>query len=369
MENRLSVFYKEKPSYDIVFENSFHGILKELLPFSLKERKLCIVTDSIVGFLYADELKEILLSAVFKVTIFTFPAGEINKNLTTVQRLYEFLIEQKFDRNDMLVALGGGVVGDLTGFAAATYLRGIRFIQVPTTLLAMSDSSVGGKTGVDLEAYKNMIGAFYMPKLVYMNVSTLLSLDNRQYYAGFGEVIKHGLIKQKEFYQWLKENEFKIKAKEYSILKQMVYKNCKIKKEVVEHDPFEQGERALLNFGHTIGHAVEKLLDFKMFHGECVSIGMAAASFISMRRNMITKEELYDILTMNQKFFLPINIHESKITEESVLEAVSRDKKKDSNKIKFILLDGIGHAVIDTTVTKQEMSEAVSFILGKIKFD
>ena len=182
--------------------------------------------------------------------------------MNTVQKLYETLISENFYRDDLLLALGGGVVGDLTGYAAATYLRGIDFIQIPTTLLSQVDSSIGGKTGVDFEQYKNMVGAFYQPKLVYTNISTLKNLDGRQFLSGMAEVLKAGLIKDSKFYEWIINNLFEIMELNESIIENMVYQSALIKVNVVINDPTEKGERALLNFGHTIGHAIEKHMNF-----------------------------------------------------------------------------------------------------------
>ena len=194
MANRMTVHMDEKPVYDILLKQDFSALPKELESFHLEHRKICIVTDSNVAPLYLEEVKELLKPCCSQVISFVFPAGEEHKNLDTVRDLYETLILAKFDRNDMLAALGGGVVGDLCGFAAATYLRGVSFIQLPTTLLSQVDSSIGGKTGVDFDAYKNMVGAFHMPKLVYENIGALKTLPPEQFSAGMGEVIKHGLI-------------------------------------------------------------------------------------------------------------------------------------------------------------------------------
>ena len=206
--------------------------------------------------------------------------------------MYEFLIKNHFDRNDILIALGGGVVGDLTGYTAATYMRGIDFIQIPTTLLSQVDSSIGGKTGVDLKSYKNMVGAFHHPKLVYINVKTLNSLPRREFSSGMAEIIKHGLIMDKEYFVWLNNNSNHIKSLDTKILVEMIYGSCFIKKTVVEEDPNEKGLRAILNFGHTIGHAIEKSKKFKLLHGECVSLGMVAALRISFDREQISYEQL-----------------------------------------------------------------------------
>ena len=200
MSQRLTINQNNKPIYDIVYENDFSQLSIELDKFDISNKKLCIITDSKVNELYSNDVCNVLKDKCKQIIVFSFPNGEKSKNLDTVKNIYEFLIQNKFERKDMLLALGGGVVGDITGFVAATYLRGIDFVQIPTTLLAQVDSSVGGKTGVDFDQYKNMVGAFYMPKLVYMNLAVLCSLDDRQYYAGMAEVMKYGLIKNATFY-------------------------------------------------------------------------------------------------------------------------------------------------------------------------
>ena len=297
MSEIITVHLDQKPIYDIVIEKDFSQLGTAFSRLNVTGRKICIVTDSNVGPLYAKAVQEVLETTGNQIFVYTFAAGEESKNLNTVQDLYEFLIENHFDRKDMLAALGGGVVGDLTGFTAATYLRGISFIQIPTSLLAQVDSSIGGKTGVDFRAYKNMVGAFHQPKLVYMNMATLLSLDTRLFNSGFGEIIKHGLIKDAAYYRWLQNNAAKIQSKDYDALEQMIAGSCNIKREVVELDPTEQGDRALLNFGHTLGHAIEKLMNFQLYHGECVVLGMIAALNISVTRGHITQAEYDDALT------------------------------------------------------------------------
>ena len=270
------------------------------------------------------------------------------------------LIDEKFDRKDLLLALGGGVTGDVTGFIAATYLRGVDFVQIPTTLLAQADSSIGGKTGVDFDGYKNMVGAFYMPKLVYMNVSTLKSLDDRQFFNGFAEVMKHGLIKDSMYYEWLLENMYEICDRDVDVLLEMIMKSCMIKKLVVEKDPTEKGDRALLNFGHTIGHAIEKYKNFTMPHGECVALGAVAAAYISWKHEWLSMEEYYEIRDMFVPFNLPISIED--IEPDKILALTKSDKKMEGNAIKFVLLKKVGKAVIDKTVTDEDILNAVKEI-------
>ena len=292
--------------------------------------------------------------------MYAFPAGEKSKTLDTVKDIYKALIEAKFDRRDMLVALGGGVVGDITGYTAATYLRGIDFIQIPTTLLAQADSSIGGKTGVDFDGYKNMVGAFYMPRLVYMNISTLKELDERQYYAGFAEVMKSALIKDALFYEWLLDHMYEIHDRELEVLEEMVERSCTVKKLVVEKDPTEKGDRALLNFGHTIGHAIEKNQNFEMLHGECVALGMVAAAYLSWKHNWLSMEEYYEVRDMLVPFNLPISI--DNLDTKAILELTKSDKKMEAGQIKFVLLKKVGKAVIDKTVTDEEILNALEEI-------
>ncbi len=361
MENNiLTIQYQKKPCYEIHFEKDFAKLPECMSALYGNERRACIVTDSLVGSIYATEVQKLLATTFKQVEVYTFPAGEESKNLDTVKSLYEFLIQKKFDRKDVLVALGGGVVGDLTGFCAATYLRGIDFVQIPTSLLAQSDSSIGGKTGVDFDSYKNMVGAFHMPKLVYMNIATLSTLDDRQFFAGFAEIMKNGLIKDEEFYVWLIENLYEICEKDTEILTEMVYRSCMIKKAVVEKDPLEQGDRALLNFGHTIGHAIEKAKNFTLLHGECVALGSVAAAFISWKKNLLSMEEYYEIRDMFVPFNLPISV--DNIDPKEIVALTKSDKKMEGGNIKFVLLKKIGKAVIDTTVTEEELLAAVEEI-------
>lgn len=360
MDGRLNILYNKKPCYDIVFSTGFQDLGRELEALEIQEKKLCVVTDSHVAALYGDEVMGILQGICKKSVLFSFPAGEESKTLDTVKDIYTFLIGEKFDRKDLLIALGGGVVGDITGFAAATYLRGIDFVQVPTSLLAQADSGIGGKTGVDFDGFKNMVGAFYMPRLVYMNAGTLKTLDDRQFFSGFAEIMKHGLIKDAAFYEWLLEHMYEICDRDVDTLLEMVGQSCKIKKAVVEKDPTEKGERALLNFGHTIGHAIEKAKKFSLTHGECVALGAVAAAFISWKHELLSKDEYYEIRDMFVPFNLPISVED--IDPKEILRLTKSDKKAEGDSIKFILLKKVGKALIDRTVTDEDILNAVSEI-------
>lgn len=360
MEQKLTINYNNKPCYDIIFSKDFLALPELLSAFGVKDKKIAIITDTNVEPLYGDTLLNLITPICSKCIMFSFQAGEASKTLDTLKNIDSFLIEHEIDRKDMIIALGGGVVGDVAGFAAATYLRGVDYIQIPTTLLAQVDSSIGGKTAVDLDGFKNMIGAFYMPKLVYMNISTLETLSERQYFSGFAEVMKHALIKSNKFYEWLLENMYDIQDRNQDVLLEMIVKSCTIKKIVVEKDPLEQNERAILNFGHTIGHAIEKFLNFKLYHGECVALGCVAAAFISWKREWLTMEEYYEVRDMFVPFNLPISIDNINIDE--VLQLTKADKKMESGSIKFILLKAVGKAIIDREVTDENILDALNEI-------
>ncbi len=363
MSSRIKVTNEQKPCYDIVIEDSFDRLEQELDGIVKGNRKIGVIADENTCIYYDNECKPLLEKKASAVHLIVIKSGEENKTLDTVSFIYKSLIEKHFDRRDLLIALGGGVIGDMTGFTAATYLRGIDYIQIPTTLLSQVDSSIGGKTGVDFLAYKNMVGAFYMPKLVYMNLSTLKTLPVRQFFSGMAEVLKYGLIRDESFYSWIISQMDAILEHETTVLEEMIYRSCLIKREIVERDPKELGERALLNFGHTIGHAIEKLKDFQLLHGECVALGSVAAAYLSYLRKYITAEEYYEIRDMFVAFSLPVSV--DTIRAEDIISVTKSDKKMDGDQIKFILLKDLGNAMIDTTVSVQEMYQAMEQIIYK----
>ena len=348
-----------EPIYEIVFETAFEKLAEKVKQIGLEGRKVCIVMDSNTSHLYGEMVRKVLEPVSAKVISFQFPAGELHKTLDTVRNLYEFLIQKQFDRNDYIAALGGGVVGDLAGFAAATYLRGIPFIQIPTTLLAQSDSSIGGKTGVDFDGYKNMVGAFCMPRLVYMNTSVLKTLDDRTYRSGMGEVIKHGLIRSRAFYSEIMSKKDAILSKDPEIMTKIDCGNCEIKRAVVEEDPTEKGIRGLLNFGHTLGHAIEKQLAGSMYHGECVAVGMIGAAYISWKKGNLSWSDVEEIRNTILAFGLPVS---ACFDVDAALAATKNDKKMKNGVIRFVLLKQLGEAYLDTTVTMDEMRAALAYV-------
>lgn len=359
----LTVFYNDKPAYDIVYSNDFELLADKIKELGYADRKICIVSETNVASLYMDATFLSMSKYCHSLFKFIFPEGEPSKNLDVVKQLYTYLIENKFDRRDVLVALGGGVVGDLTGYTAATYLRGIDFIQVPTSLLSQVDSSIGGKTGVDFDSYKNMVGAFHMPKLVYTNISVLSTLSTRQFNSGMGEILKHGIIKNNEYFNWINKNKDFIKALDIDTLGKLIYESNIVKKNVVENDPTEKGERAHLNFGHTLGHAIEKYMDFKFLHGECVFLGMQLATIISYNKGYISIEDKNIIFDSFVPFDVPVLPPDLDI--DKVIAYTKNDKKVVGNKIKFVLVNKIGEAFIDMEVSDDDMKKALTEMLER----
>ena len=344
------------------FSNSFELLKDAYEASSIREKRVCIVGDTNTCPLYADAVMSVCKKCFSQVDIFSFPAGEEHKNLMSIEALYEFLLEHHYDRTDSLLALGGGVVGDMTGFAAATYLRGIKYVQVPTTLLAQVDSSMGGKTGVDFKGYKNMVGAFHMPEFVYTNPTVLSTLSDEQFASGMGEVLKSALLADEDFFGWLLGNMYEIGDRDPETVLEMVKTTAGIKEAIVRRDPTEKGERALLNLGHTIGHAIEKYKNFELLHGMCVGLGLIAAAAISHERGLISTEELYEIRDVCFAFGLPI--FADGINDNEILRLTKSDKKMAGGQIRFILLKEIGKAFIATDVTDEELLAGIRFING-----
>ncbi|MFQ5683672.1 MAG: 3-dehydroquinate synthase [Candidatus Binatia bacterium] len=304
--------------------------------------KVAIITNPTVAELYLSIVEEALKHSGFTVTPVLLPDGEQYKNLATLTTIYDRLIKERFERGSSLLALGGGVIGDVAGFAAATFLRGISYIQVPTTLLAQVDSSVGGKTGVNHQEGKNLIGAFYQPRLVLIDVKALGTLPQRELRAGVAEVIKYGIIEDPLLFGFLEENIEKLLTLEEDSLVEAIATSCAIKARVVEKDEREQDYRSVLNFGHTMGHALESITGFEKFlHGEAVAIGMVQASAISVRQGVCDKEGHRRIKRLIAMAGLPTEMP-ADIELKELVKRLQVDKKSSGGKIKFVLCAGIG---------------------------
>lgn len=326
----------------------------ELILPHLKRQHVAIVTNTTVAPLYLDKLTHTLQQAGVKVIPIILPDGEAYKNAETLNKIYDVLLQNRCERSTTLIALGGGVIGDLTGYAAATYLRGVPFIQIPTTLLSQVDSSVGGKTGINHPLGKNMIGAFYQPQVVLADIDTLNTLPPREFSAGMAEVIKYGLIRDAEFFDWLEAKIDALMALDEAAVSEAIYRSCQNKAEVVARDEHESGERALLNLGHTFGHAIENAMGYGVWlHGEAVAAGTMLAADLSLRMGWLTQAEvkrMHDLLT---KAKLPLDA--PKLGVEKYLDLMQLDKKVADGKIRLILQQGIGKSVITSDYDAEKL--------------
>ena len=346
-----------KRSYPIYIGKKLLG-KATLVCSHVKGQQVLIVTNETVAPLYLE--KTLTAFADFKTASVILPDGEKYKNLEVLNQIFDALLNQRFDRKTTLVALGGGVIGDMTGFAAACYQRGVPFIQIPTTLLAQVDSSVGGKTGVNHRLGKNMIGAFYQPQCVLIDIDTLQTLEERQLKAGLAEVIKYGLINDLAFFEWLEHYATNLLACDPEPLSFAIARSCQNKATIVEEDERENGKRALLNLGHTFGHAIETGMGYEqILHGEAIAIGMCLAAQFSARLGWINDNDVTRIITLIEKMGLPTRIPDS-LTVEQILELMQVDKKVCDGKIRLVLLKALGAAQIvdqyDPQLLKQTLA-------------
>ena len=331
---------------------------KSLLSDHIQGKQVMIVTNTTIAPLYLEKLKDALSD--FNVESVILPDGEEFKTLETLNKVFDALLKAKFDRSSTLVALGGGVVGDITGYAAASYQRGVNFIQVPTSLLSQVDSSVGGKTGVNHELGKNMIGAFYQPKAVIIDVDTLDTLSDQEYSAGMAEVIKYGLLGNADFFSMLETNIESIMARNKDLIIEIIFNSCKDKASIVALDEFERGKRALLNLGHTFGHGIENAFGYGNYlHGEAVSIGMVMAAKLSMDEGHLSNEDAIRVESILSKADLPISIKKS-IGSETLIEAMSLDKKSIDGKIRLVLLKALGDSYLTDSYSKENFNKVVN---------
>ena len=330
----------------------------DLLIPHLKRKHVAIVTNTTVAPLYLATLTQTLENAGVKVIPIILPDGEAYKNTETLNTIYDVLLQNRCERSTTLIALGGGVIGDLTGYAAATYLRGVPFIQIPTTLLSQVDSSVGGKTGINHPLGKNMIGAFYQPQVVLADIDTLSTLPPREFAAGVAEVIKYGLIRDADFFAWLETNMQNLTALDRHILSYAIYRSCQNKAEVVARDEHEQGERALLNLGHTFGHAIENAMGYGVWlHGEAVAAGTVMAANLSRKLGWLQTEDYNRIDAIFKAANLPIN--PPNLGAAKYLDLMGLDKKVENGKIRLVLQQGIGKAVITSDYDAEKLLETL----------
>lgn len=319
-----------------------------LQPF-IAGQQVAVVTNETVAPLYLQALLDALGQR--QIDVYQLPDGEEHKTLENYQAVTTFLLEARHNRSTCLIALGGGVVGDLCGFVAATFQRGVDFIQVPTTLLAQVDSSVGGKTAVNHPAGKNMIGAFYQPKAVLADTTVLKTLPDREYAAGLAEVIKYGVIDDYDFFVWLEANVQGLKERSPSALQHVILRSCASKAKVVSEDERESGRRAILNFGHTFGHAIEKLAGYgQWLHGEAVAIGMVMAAELSVRHCGLAAEDARRLVTLLSNLGLPTDLGDSPLAVDDMIEAMGMDKKVSDGRLKFVLARSLGDVWVSDDV-------------------
>ena len=328
----------------------------------LKRKNVAIVTNTTVAPLYLEKLAKPLREAGVSVLEITLPDGEAYKNTETLNLIYDALLKNRCERSTTLIGLGGGVIGDLTGYAAATYLRGVPFIQIPTTLLSQVDSSVGGKTGINHPLGKNMIGAFYQPKLVLADIDTLQTLPARELSAGVAEVIKYGLIRDADFFDWLELNINKLMVLDEAVVMYAIYRSCQNKAEVVAADEHETGERALLNLGHTFGHAIENAMGYGVWlHGEAVAAGTMLAADLSQRMGWLDAEQISRIHALLSAAKLPLK--SPNLGLEKYLNLMANDKKVEGGKIRLVLQQGIGKAVITSDYDVNKLKQTLEAIV------
>ncbi len=337
-----------------------NGFAFEAIQSLLQNRKIAIVSNDVVAPLYLESVKSALSQYSSELFSHILPDGEQYKNQQSWLGIIDFLAENNFNRSDLLISLGGGVICDMTGFAAASWMRGIDFIQVPTSLLAQVDASVGGKTGINHKKGKNLIGAFHQPKAVIINTSTLTTLPIREFKSGLGEAIKYGFINQPDFLLWMREHSCAILQCDLSIISELISACCQFKTEIVQQDEKESGIRALLNLGHTFGHAIETITGYKQYsHGEAVAIGMVMAAELSVILNLSDDNLRKELEKHLQDFNLQIKLTKD-INATSLVELMRLDKKVINHKHRLILMKSIGEAFIQTNVCEENILKAIT---------
>ncbi|MDV7341383.1 3-dehydroquinate synthase [Terasakiella sp. A23] len=370
-QNTLHVDLGER-SYDIPVGPGLLSQAADYIKPLLKNNQAIIVTDTNVGPIYLDKLVSNLETAGINCDSVTMPAGEATKSISNFEKLVEEILGMGIERGTTLIALGGGVIGDLTGYAASALLRGIDFIQVPTTLLSQVDSSVGGKTGINAKAGKNLIGAFHQPRLVLIDTETLNTLPKRELLAGYAEVLKYGLINDEAFVSWLEENGSALIAGNQVLRAQAILKSCAHKADVVAQDEKEGGVRALLNLGHTFGHALEKEIGYSgdLLHGEAVSIGMVMAYEFCAQQGLCSKEDGDRLKKHLIAQDMPVDLSDLPCegwTSDLLIKHMMKDKKVQGGKLTFVLVRGIGAAYLDRTVQHADLVTYLDDLLARSK--
>ncbi len=355
----LNVETKSK-DYKIYIDESFCNIREVINNINFKN--ILIITDNNVEKLYLKNLKNNLKG--YEIFQYIINSGEISKNLNTINDIYDFAIDCNVNKSTLVIALGGGVVGDITGFFSSTYYRGLKFIQIPTTLLSQVDSSVGGKTGVDFCGFKNIIGSIYQPEAVFVNINTVLTLTNKEFANGMAEVIKYGVAFDYDFFEFIEFNKYHIKNREKFYLSHIIKNSIKIKKDIVSKDELDEGVRRKLNLGHTFGHSIEKSTDFLYSHGEAIAIGTMMSLILSKNKKLINNNEINRIEKLYNFFELPLKLFN--VDKELVYKNMLNDKKMIGDKLNLCIIDSLGSCIIISEFCKEDIILAINSQIGEV---
>ncbi len=356
---KLKINTKTQKYSIIIGSNLVANVSKILKENSINFKQCLLIIDTNISHKYISKIKKSFNKK--KIHVHLFKANEINKNFSSINKILGILLDKNFSREDCVISIGGGITGDVSGFAASIFKRGLKFVNIPTTLLSQVDSSIGGKTGVNTKYGKNLIGSFYQPDLVISDIQFLKTLPKRELICGYGEILKHSLIANKSFYKFLDKNNNKILKISSPFIEKAIYESCKIKKIVVEKDEKEKGLRKILNFGHTFAHAYEASLGYskKLNHGEAVILGMKSALNFGLKKNLIQKNDYKSIISHISKANLPSKIKKFfKIGDlNKILSFMVKDKKNNSDKINLVLLKKIGYPIINREYKKNILAE------------
>jgi len=349
-----------KGDYEVIIEQGFKKLKDEITSVGCFKKKVCIISDMNVWQIYGKEISDIIDSNECEISNIIIEPGEVSKASEDLLPCYKELLSKGFSRGDFIVSLGGGVVTDYAGFIASTFKCGTKLIHIPTSLMAMVSGSVGGKAGVDFDGYKNIIGTYYNPSLVYINPETINTLEDTHYFSGFAEIMKVAIVKSSSVYEWLIDNLYEISEKECGIITDMIEQTIALEKIFIDKDPYCTGDRIVLNLGHTIGHALEKAKNYSMSQGECVALGIIASAHISLKRELLSLDEYLEIRDVFVPFNLPITIEDINI--DNIIKDIRLDMNSNDQGTCFVLIKKIGKAVIDHNVSDDELRAALEEI-------
>lgn len=355
---KVNLDKKSLSSYDIRIGKDIIDRVILLVQKNHKATRYVIVTDSNVNRLYGQTVLDAMSQAGLKASLLEIPAGESSKNMATVMEISGKLLALGADRGTLLVALGGGVIGDLTGFIASVYMRSVPYIQIPTTLIGQVDSAIGGKTAVDLPQGKNLLGTFYQPRAVFVDLNFLDTLPDKEFNNGLAEMIKYGVIEDEKLFKTLEENMDAVKSRDSVLLLKMIETCCRIKKSIVEIDEREQGLRRILNFGHTLGHAFETVSNYELSHGEGVALGMVAAARLSVKKHYLPESDLTRLERVIAQAGLTVRIRAA-LDPKDILESLKMDKKKKDDQVQFVLVKKIGMPFVSGSVGEQLINDVL----------